>query len=1450
MDPQAAPRNDPAMEPVNGIVHPPVHPPPDRPGRVTNQLQFLQKTVLKAVWKHGYAWPFHQPVDAKKLNLPDYHRIIKQPMDLGTIKKRLDNNYYWSGKECIQDFNTMFTNCYVYNKPGEDVVVMAQTLEKVFLTKVAEMPKEEYVVDATPKGTKGKKGRASGGATTPTTGGRGRPPAAVSSTVSTPVATTTGSSGLPLGTQAPSAVPGSTATTTIAPAAQSAQNNSQLSGSYGALGNSLDGGGGAAVAAAAAAMAGVVPPSQPAKVKKGVKRKADTTTPTATAYDYHPPSSGAESAAKSAKISTRRESGRQTGKKPSRMSAAGGGAASSGGGAGAASGADAYDGPAAAGGAGAVAPSAGHGHHNRQKEKLSEPLKACNEILMELFSKKHSSYAWPFYQPVDAELLGLHDYHDIIKHPMDFGTVKQKMDNREYRTPQEFASDVRLIFTNCYKYNPSDHDVVAMARKLQDVFEVKFAKIPDEPMNRISGSTALVKSESSSSGSSSESSSDTEDSEEERRNKQLKMLEKELHAMQEKMRKLVDESSRRKKEKKKTKVKPKKSAGGGGGAVSAASSALPNSSSAGLGKPGAHHKANSSMADSVEDGAGGGHGGGAGPGGAAGAADGGKGGQGLHQTMAAGANASAQAKTPKSKGLRGAKPAAAAAGAPAKRAKANNSGAGANAASGAGAGGGAGGAGKGAGGRKKAAHHPPPPVQAAQFDSEDEDNAKPMSYDEKRQLSLDINKLPGDKLGRVVHIIQSREPSLRDSNPDEIEIDFETLKPSTLRELESYVASCLRKKPHKKVAGKSKDEQIAEKKQELEKRLLDVNDKIGNSKKAPKKGDGASGGGGGGVGAGGGPSAGGGRLSSSSSSSDSDSSSSSLSSSSSDSSDSEAGGTNTRQSKKKTNKKSPNPAIGNTSTPLNQQSKQHSTTSAQQSSTTGATAATTGSAQPSGQPPALAPSVAPAAAGGKPTGGTATNAASAQLKKDKVAPPAASPAQPQPPVVAAAIVVPPTAPINFKVDLIQVPQLPKPVVSLPAPSPDKPKPAQSQHIISPMAQFTDPLEQSLASLERDIKQADQLDAAVGGVTVAGLAPPHMASPVVTHAPPGVVGASAMAGMMQPNVTIAANLMPTNALLHQTLHNTLDQVGGGVGLPPLSEAGLVLQPPPTSVTSGAMPPHLSLPPTTNNGFSGPPPAQNAVGAAGLAALKHDFELGAAANNNNGIPQLPMEISSMFDPLPPHLQPLGPGGGLMTKIDGMQHQMKPDEGIAALLNDKKVPMDQKPPGFPSYKTGKPEHNVKNASSWSSLAKSRSPPNNSVAGAVGGGSNKQQMMDSFKAFQNKAKEKADREKQRLETLELKRQQREQAERERLRAENERRREREEEDALEKARKAVAEQQQQPISSQRVEELRSSPGEGSTSPGSLSSGSERISERERQRLQEQERRRREVVSELAICY
>ena len=40
-------------------------------------------------------------------------------MDMGTIKKKLENNVYHSGQECVDDFRLMFKNCFVYNKPSD-----------------------------------------------------------------------------------------------------------------------------------------------------------------------------------------------------------------------------------------------------------------------------------------------------------------------------------------------------------------------------------------------------------------------------------------------------------------------------------------------------------------------------------------------------------------------------------------------------------------------------------------------------------------------------------------------------------------------------------------------------------------------------------------------------------------------------------------------------------------------------------------------------------------------------------------------------------------------------------------------------------------------------------------------------------------------------------------------------------------------------------------------------------------------------------------------------------------------------------------------------------------------------------------------------------------------------------------------------------------------------------
>lgn len=54
------------------LVNPP--PPevtnPSKPGRRTNQLQFMQNVVIRSLWRHHFAWPFHQPVDVVTLELP------------------------------------------------------------------------------------------------------------------------------------------------------------------------------------------------------------------------------------------------------------------------------------------------------------------------------------------------------------------------------------------------------------------------------------------------------------------------------------------------------------------------------------------------------------------------------------------------------------------------------------------------------------------------------------------------------------------------------------------------------------------------------------------------------------------------------------------------------------------------------------------------------------------------------------------------------------------------------------------------------------------------------------------------------------------------------------------------------------------------------------------------------------------------------------------------------------------------------------------------------------------------------------------------------------------------------------------------------------------------------------------------------------------------------------
>ncbi|KAL2970558.1 hypothetical protein AAZX31_15G147100 [Glycine max] len=92
----------------------------------------------------------------------------------------------------------------------------------------------------------------------------------------------------------------------------------------------------------------------------------------------------------------------------------------------------------------------------------------------------HQRWAWPFMEPVDVEGLGLHDYYQIIEKPMDFGTIKRKMNAKDgsgYKNVREIYSDVRLVFENAMKYNGEKNDVHIMAKTLLEKFEKKWLQL-------------------------------------------------------------------------------------------------------------------------------------------------------------------------------------------------------------------------------------------------------------------------------------------------------------------------------------------------------------------------------------------------------------------------------------------------------------------------------------------------------------------------------------------------------------------------------------------------------------------------------------------------------------------------------------------------------------------------------------------------------------------------------------------------------------------------------------------------------------------------------------------------------------------------------------------------------------------------------------------------------------
>lgn len=86
--------------------------------------------ILRLLRKHEAAWPFLEPVDTE--DIPDYLEVVREPMDLQTIKDKLESLSYSEPGSFCADVNQIFKNCEMYNSPKSEEGEAGNSLKRYF----------------------------------------------------------------------------------------------------------------------------------------------------------------------------------------------------------------------------------------------------------------------------------------------------------------------------------------------------------------------------------------------------------------------------------------------------------------------------------------------------------------------------------------------------------------------------------------------------------------------------------------------------------------------------------------------------------------------------------------------------------------------------------------------------------------------------------------------------------------------------------------------------------------------------------------------------------------------------------------------------------------------------------------------------------------------------------------------------------------------------------------------------------------------------------------------------------------------------------------------------------------------------------------------------------------------------------------------------------------------
>lgn len=106
-------------------------------------------------------------------------------------------------------------------------------------------------------------------------------------------------------------------------------------------------------------------------------------------------------------------------------------------------------------------------------KKDRQPLFKVDELRQHLLPTLEKLYkqepdSIPFRQPVDPQTLGIPDYFDIIKKPMDLSSIKRKLDTGQYTDPWDYVNDIWLMFDNAWLYNRKTSRVYRYCTKVRN----------------------------------------------------------------------------------------------------------------------------------------------------------------------------------------------------------------------------------------------------------------------------------------------------------------------------------------------------------------------------------------------------------------------------------------------------------------------------------------------------------------------------------------------------------------------------------------------------------------------------------------------------------------------------------------------------------------------------------------------------------------------------------------------------------------------------------------------------------------------------------------------------------------------------------------------------------------------------------------------------------------------